>query len=116
MNEALLRTYINEMITGLERDEEFIDFLRRGPHGMENPFRRLDVVGKLGLRVGHGSAEVNKIVDEWIEDIEYERGSKINAYNKMVISRYVARKWPELLVQFNDNHFKAQQTLLNILN
>jgi len=116
MNENLLRTFINEMITGLERDDEFIDFLRRGPHGMQNPLRRLDIVGKLGLRINQGSAEVSRVVDDWMEDIEYERGGKISKYNKMVISRYVARKWPELLHRFNDDHFKAKQTLLNILN
>ena len=119
MNESLLRGYVAEAlneILGVKRDEDFINFLRRGPHGMEDYTRRFDVLGKLGLRVGQGTGEVNKIVDEWIEDIEYERGMKINSYNRMVVARYVARKWPELLVRFNDDHYKARQTLVNILN
>jgi hypothetical protein len=93
---------IEALLIELKRDERMVSLLK-----------------KSGLRNAANSpmnAEAKRIVDEWLDLIEFDLGHGVSLSIRTQANRFAARKLPILLRRFRGNHEAVVQTIFNMLD
>lgn len=93
-----LRTLI---LKELRRDDKFISLLRGSGLGNHAPSEE------------HRDAQ--ELADGWLEELE-QAGEHLAAGHQSQVLRFVAKRWPGLMLRFHNDERAAMQTLYNLLD